>query len=134
MYKLFIRSTLEYCSLVFHSRLTEDQSRMLEHAQAVCLRVILCEDYEDYGSSLQKCSLSTLFKRREDRLDSFCDKALKHPTHRNMFPLSEKFKTNLHNLRNHEKFVVNNARTEAYRNSFIPFAQRRLNERSRDLQ
>ena len=46
VYKLFIRSTLEYCSVVYHSRLTEEQSRMLDHAQAVCLRVILDSDYE----------------------------------------------------------------------------------------
>ena len=129
VYKLFIRSSLEYCSVVFHSRLTEDQSRMLEHAQSVCLRVILDQDYENYSSSLRKCSLTTLFERRLARIDSFCDKAIKHPVHKDMFPISEKYQLNLHNIRNHEKFIVNPARTEAYKSSFIPFAQIRLNKR-----
>ena len=107
VYKLFICSALEYCSLVFHSRLSEDQSMMLEHAQAVCLCIILGQDYTIYGSSLRKFSLATLFPRREARINTLCDKALKQPIHNKMFPLSKNYQTNLPNLRNHVKYVVN---------------------------
>merc|ERR1711954_103138 len=114
---------------VFHSRLTEEQIRMLEHAQAVSLRVILDSEYESYSMALEKCSLSPLFQRREARIDTFCDRVLRHPLHKNMFPISDKFKSNLHNIRKPEIFKVNPSRTEVYKRSFIPYAQRRLNER-----
>ena len=41
VYKLFIRSIIEYCSVVYHSRLTEEQSNKIERIQKTCLRVIL---------------------------------------------------------------------------------------------
>ena len=44
LYKQFIRSKLEYCSVLFHSSLTVQQSASLERCQAVCLRVMLGED------------------------------------------------------------------------------------------
>ena len=128
VYKLFIRSRLEYCSVVFHTMLTNEQSRMYENVQKVCLRVILASDYVDYETALKTCFLSTLFSRRENRVLQFSLRALKHPKHAEMFPLSNKHEKNLHNLREHEKYVVNFANGEKYKSSFIPQAQRKLNE------
>ena len=45
IYKQYIRTTLEYCSVVFHSSLTTQQANSLERCQAVSLRVILQESY-----------------------------------------------------------------------------------------
>ena len=50
-YKQFIRTTLEYCSVAFHSSLSEDQSNKLEHCQAVALRIILQDEYLSYDSA-----------------------------------------------------------------------------------
>ena len=40
IYKLFIRCLVEYCSVVWHSSLTEQQSNDIEKIQAVSLKVI----------------------------------------------------------------------------------------------
>ena len=72
--------------------------------------------------------MSSLRDRRMSKIDKFLQKTLKHERHKNMFPISEKFTKNTHNLRYPEKFEVNKAKTQAYSKSFIPFAQRRLNE------
>ena len=93
IYKLFIRSTLEYCSLVYHFSLTDEQSQMLENVQAVCLKFILGSDYTDRQTALTQCSLQSLKSRRESRIKDFCAKALAHPVHRNMFPKSPKVYT-----------------------------------------
>ena len=128
IYKLFNRSILEYCSVVYHSSLTEKQSNMIERVQRICLKLILQSKYEDYESALKSCNLTLLKARREQRVLSFSKKALKHPKHQSMFPLSENFLTNPHNLRNLEKYKVNFARTHAYQRSFIPNAQKSLND------
>ena len=47
IYILFIRSVIEYCSVSFHSSLTQDQTNKLEKIQKICLKVILGENYED---------------------------------------------------------------------------------------
>ena len=128
VYKLFIRSCLEYCSVVFHTMLTLEQSRMYENCQRVSLKVIMAGDYADYESALRSCSLDTLYKRWENRVLQFSLRALKHPKHSKMFPLSNKFRDNVHDLREHERYIVNFTHGEKYKSSFIPQAQRRLNQ------
>ena len=124
IYKLFIRSCLEYCSVLFHTMLTQKQEKMYENCQKVCLKVILASEYQSYESALQICSLSTLFQRRESRMLKFSMRSLKHPKHKEMFPPSRDIS---HDVRNPEKFHVNFAYGQKYKMSFIPQAQRRLN-------
>ena len=45
IYKLYIRSVMEYCSVNFHSRLTQEQTDKLERIQKTCLKVILGDMY-----------------------------------------------------------------------------------------
>ena len=120
IYKLFIRSVLEYCSTVFHSSLTKYQSKMIENVQVLCSKIICGSEYTDYPSALLDLGLSSLQSRRENRILSFSKKCLQHPVHHNMFPLSDKFQNVTHNIRNLEKFSVNNAKTDSYKSSFIP--------------
>ena len=42
VYKTFIRSRLEFCSVAFHSGLTKQQSYTLDRCEATCLRVVVC--------------------------------------------------------------------------------------------
>ena len=67
VYKLFIRSCIEYCSVAFHSSLTIELSDKLERIQKTCLRVILGEMYIGYSAALEMSGLDTLFSRREKR-------------------------------------------------------------------
>ena len=50
---------------------------------------------------------------------------MKIPTNQDIFPLNPTEDTHL--IRNREKFKVNKARKESYRNSAIPYLQQRLN-------
>ena len=52
VYVLFVRSLLEYCSAVWHSRLTVSQSSDLERVQKICLKIILGESYELHPKKL----------------------------------------------------------------------------------
>ena len=128
IYILFIRSVTEYCSVVYHSSLTVEQSDKLEKIQKTCLKVILGDSYVDYTAALEMCGLNTLADRRQQRCLDFALKATKHPKNSRLFPLN-KTKPE-YNLRDREKFEVNYARTSAYQNSTIPFCQKLLNAHS----
>ena len=117
IYILFIRSCTEYCAAVFHSRLTLEQSYKLERIQKVCLRIILGEMYVDYESALEMCGLTLLSERREDRCLSFSLKCVKHPRNKRLYPLTQ----HKNDAKNKEKFTVNFAGGEAYKNLTIPY-------------
>ena len=116
IYVLKIRSVLEYCCVVWHSRLTS-----LERVQKTCLRIVLGEEYNGYEDALNRFNLETLFDRRETRCLSFVKKCLKHPKHSKLFP-------KMRNSHFKEQYKVNFGRTEIYRRSAIPYLQRKLNE------
>ena len=126
VYKLFIRSIIEYCSVVYHSRLTEEQSNKLERIQKTCLKIILCDMYIDYQSALEMTGLSSLKSRRIRRCLDFSLRSIDHPKNQKMFPVSDY--NPLYKMRKKEAFKVNFARTSCYKNSTIPYCQRLLNQ------
>ena len=128
IYKLFIRSCLEYCSVVYHSSLTVEQSMKLERVQKTCLKVILGDIYVSYEAALEMCGLESLFIRRTKRCLNFSLKCLKYPKTSKLFPVNP---VPVQNMRKNEKFHVNFARTSKYQNSAIPFCQKLLNEHYR---
>ena len=120
IYKLFIRSVVEYCSVVFHTSLTQKQSKKLENIQSTCLKIILGDDYIDYETALASCSLSTLYDRRCERMNKFAVRCVKDKFNKQLFPLNE-------NPKKREAFRVNFARTSKYQKSAVPQCQRMLN-------
>ena len=86
IYKLFIRSVIEYCSVAFHSSLTQEQSNKLEKVQKTCLKVILDEEYEDYKNALKISNFETLSDQRLKRCLDFSLKCIKHSRNRRIFP------------------------------------------------
>ena len=125
IYILFIRSVTEYCAVVFHSRLTQEDSLKIERIQKTCLKVILGELYIDYPSALEMCGLLTLSERRENRCLDFATKCLKHPRNKRIFPQNPSYNDR---VRESEPFQVNFGRTHTYKNSAVPFYQRLLNQ------
>ena len=123
-----MRSLLEYCSVVWYSILTGDQSHNLERVQKLCLRIILGEDYCGFDSALDSCGLEKLSVRREAKCLKFGLKSLLHPTHSSMFPVNPQVLTNPDNARSSEHFLVNFSRTESYGDSTIPYIQKMLNK------
>ena len=90
IYILFIRSVVEYCSVAFHSSLTQEQASDIERIQKTSLRVILGDTYIDYSAALEMCGLDTLYQRREKRCLDFALKCAKHPRNSRLFPLNSK--------------------------------------------
>merc|ERR1712105_458305 len=107
--KLFIRSVTEYCAVVFHSSLTQENTRKLEQIQKTCLKVILGEDYINYASALKLCNLKTLYDRREKRCLDFSLKCTKHEKNKRIFPKNPHYNKR---IRNSEQYLVNFASTE----------------------
>ena len=126
IYKLYIRSVTEYCSVAFHSSLTVEQSYKLERIQKTCLRIILGDMYIDYPAALEMTGLDTLSDRRVKRCLTFSMRAVRHDRNQKLFPLNKM--AGVFNTRHSEIFSVNFAATSAYRNSAIPYCQRLLNQ------
>ena len=121
IYILFIRSVTEYCSVLFHSSLTQAQSNKLEKIQKTCLKVILGDGYEDYDKALEILNLETLSDRRLGRCLDFSLKCLSHTKINRLFPRNPTYNNRI------RSFNVNFANTEAYQKSTIPFCQKLLN-------
>ena len=127
IYKLFIRSSLEYNSVAFHSSLSYQQEAALERCQSVCLKVILQDNYITYDAALEMTGLETLKSRREKRCLDFSLKCLKHSENKRISPLNENSSNQV--VRSRELYKVNFAYTKAYQNSAVPYCQRLLNKR-----
>ena len=135
IYCLFIRSSAEYCSVVWHANLTQAQTNTIERLQVVSLKIILGRDcpikedgHFDYVEAMIICQLEPLFLRRQRRMLDFGKKCLKHKSLNRLFPLNPTNLEDTHNIRRKEVFHVNYARTSAYQNSAIPTIQRQLNQ------
>ena len=128
IYILYIRSLLEYCSVVWHSTLTVDQNHDIESVQKLCLKVILGPAYDGYDAALEYCGLERLSDRRDAKCLKFGLKCLLHPVHSKLFPVNPNILENPHNTRNSEHFLVNKAKSESYRKSTVPYIQRMLNQ------
>ena len=123
IYILYIRSVVETSAVVWNSSLTQGQVLELERVQKVALRIILKEDYENYESALDLCSLQTLSDRGDQLCYKFAEKCTRNSKTSDMFPLN--IPTN--NTRHPEKYKVTPANTNRLANSAIPHMQRLLN-------
>ena len=131
IYKLYIRSCLEYNAVSFHSSLSSQQAAALERCQSVCLKVILQENYVSYEAALEMVGIENLAERRLKRCLDFSKKCLQHPIHKRMFPPNPNL-SNQQNTRHREIYKVNFAHRNSYKNSTIPFCQRLLNQAERE--
>ena len=82
VYVLFIRSLLEYCSVVWHSSLTIEDIQTLERVQKTSLRIILGDSYTSYQLALEIFNLKPSTERRDARCMTFAMKCIKHPVNR----------------------------------------------------
>ena len=128
IYILYVRSALEYCSVVWHSTLTKEQSTDIENVQKLCMKIILGREYTSYDDSLIKCGLEKLSTRRESRCLKFGLKSLLHPVHSQLFPVNPHVISAPYGSSSREHFTVNRARTDSYRDSAVPYIQRMLNQ------
>ena len=125
IYSLFVRSCAEYCSVVFHSSLTQEQCKKLENIQKTSLKIILGDNFVDYPAACEMTGLEKLEDRRQTRLLAFAKKCIKHPQNSRFFPHNENMNQEPQ-IRDREPFHVNFAHGEIYKKSAIPTCQRLL--------
>ena len=125
IYILFIRSLLEYCSVVWHSSITAEEKNDLERVQKCAMRIILGKNYISHENALVKLNLDKLADRRQSLCLEFAKKCASNPKTMKWFPKNPQ---NEHNLRKQEKYFVTHAKNERFRMSSIPYLQRLLND------
>ena len=86
-----------------------------------------------HEAALEMTGLEKLEDRRLKRCLDFSKKCLQHPINKRMFPLNPNL-NNQQSVRERERYKVNFANKNIYKNSTIPFCQRLLNkeEKSRE--
>ena len=123
IYKIQIRSKLEYCVPAWNSSLTEDDKTEIEIMQKTALKIIYGEKYEDYESSLEMCQLETLEKRRTGLCLKFAQQCTQNEIHKKLFKLNQN-----RNLHYPTKYEIPFCRLDRYRNSPIPYLISLLNQ------
>ena len=98
----------------------------IERIQKSALKVIFKDEYQGYEKSLKILKMESLYARRERLSLRFVKKCLNQEKLSSLFPKNMNESAKI--LRNREVYHVNRASTERYRNSAIPFLQRKLNE------
>ena len=117
IYCAIIRSTLEYCAVVWHSSLPKYLSDALENIQKRALHIIF--GIEDYQVCLAFSKLQTLWQRREDQCQKLFT-SMKHPCHK-LHDLLPSQRQVTYDLRNINNFTGTVCHTNRYANSFLPY-------------
>ena len=126
IYKSQVRGNLEYCSTVWHSGLTESDTKDIERVQKAAVKIFMGNKYQGYEQALKFLKLDSLKERRIKMALKFAKRSLKLEHFSKMFPLNDS--NHLMTMRNPEKYVINISRSERHRRSAVPFLQRLLNE------
>ena len=123
VYRTVVRPIFDYCCVVYHPMLTDDQDQLLERLQRQALKIIYGKDLS-YTQMREKAEVTTLRQRRVDMSDKFSAKCLKDPRFRDWFPLRSQGRRS---RGDGEKYQEEFARCKRYFNSPLFFMRRRLN-------
>ena len=118
IYVTFVRSILENSSVVWHSSLTQNNSRALERIQKMAVKVIMGSHYQTYKKSLKILNLDNLETRREKLC--FAKKCVQHEKLKHWFPINKARNIRTKNI---EKFKASRASTKRYKNSAVPYTK-----------
>ena len=125
LYCCYVRSSIEYCSVVYHPMLNRGQEEQLEGIQRHALRICFGAT-GDLDERMAENSVETLKARRERRCDAFIRKAWNNPrfgpkwfTRREAVPW---------NIRRRREIREPTAATQRRFKSPLAFMQRRANE------
>lgn len=125
LYCCYLRTIVEFCSVVYHSLLTKGQEEYLEGLHRNAVRI--CFGFEaPVDETMTKNGIKTLRARRLRRCNSFIQKATRNPRfQRRWFPLREAGPQWLRNRR-----AIREERAMMWRrfNSPLSFIRRRANE------
>ena len=121
VYRSVLLPIADYCDVVYHSMLTDEQDEALERAQVGALRAIF--DYKLSARKLREMAgVTTLRERRIAHCDKFALKCANSARFSHWFPLNEGRQG-----RNSDKYLEQYARCDRLKNSPIFYMRRRLN-------
>ena len=121
IYKLFIRSYLEFCAPLWSGDLSRKNCEDLERVQKTVCRIILGHKPGSYEEAIEQLQLEALEDRRALLCLKFARNCLDNPSMNQFF---EKGIT----TRTRTTYLEPDARTKRFRNSSIPFMIRLLNQ------
>ena len=121
VYKTVIRPVVDYCSVVYHSMLTDEQDQQVERLQSQALKSIYGFGVS-YADMRERAGVTTLRARRVELCDKFARKALANPRYEHWFP-----ERTGRQGRHAEQFQELPARTDRLFNSPLFYFRRRLN-------
>ena len=121
VYRTVIRPILDYCAVVYHPMLTDEQDQMVERMQAQARKSVY--GYKDsYAEMREKAGVTTHRARRIELCDKFSKKAAASQRFESWFPR----KTG-RSGRHGEEYHEFQARTDRLFNSPLYYHRRRLN-------
>ena len=123
--KALFACILEQSCVVWHSRITEENSNDLERVQKSAFKIILSNEYKNYENALIKLNLVSLKTRRIQLCEKFALNCLKNDKTVKLFPLN--LKKHSMKTKKFEKFKVKHANTTRLQKSAIPYMQKLLN-------
>ena len=126
LWKTYCLSLLEQSCVVLDSGLTGENEQDLERCQKTFCKLVLQEKYISYNNALATLRLQTLKERRKILSLRFIERSLADGNLHDLFPKRKK----KHNMttRKNEKYRVQHAKTERFKNSPILAMQRALNK------
>ena len=132
VFTMQIRSLLEFGAVVWHSMLTDQNSRAIERVQKSALSIILGPSYICYENALSQTALKRLDERRDQLCLTFAKKTLKHPLHSSWFKKQPE-NTHIHTRQAKPKFLPVQARTQRLQKSPVPYMTQLLNDNAKKL-
>ena len=121
VYRTVIRPVLDYCAVVYHPMMNDEQDQAVEQMQAQALKCIY--GYRDsYAVMREKAGVTTHRARRIELCYTFAQEASRNPRFQSWFPP----KTG-RSGRHGEEFREFQARTDRLFNSPLYYYRRRLN-------
>ena len=121
IYKLFIRSHLEFCAPLWAGDLSSKCSESLERVQRTSFRIILGNGFNSYEEALELLNEQPLEDRRLNLCRKFGEKFSIHPNYKHLFPPGIA-------TRNRTTILEPEYRTKRFRKSAIPNIIRILNQ------
>ena len=122
IYRSMVLPIADYCDVVYHSLLTDEQDEALERAQVGVLRIIF--DYKLSARKLRNLAgVTPLRERRVAHCDNFARKCAESQRFKAWFPLKREGRI----TRGEEKYEEKYARCDRLKNSPLFYMRRRLN-------
>ena len=124
VYRNIVRPVADYCAVVYHSMLSNEQDELLDQCQAHALRCIFGKDLS-YAEMRKRAGVTTFRQRRIELCDKFAKQCPKNPRFARWFPVKTGVRASQRKAA--EIYQEKYARCDRLKNSPVFYMRRRLN-------